>query len=183
MTPRERAYQLRDALRARDIALDVAAVDAVEAAILADRAERDAVRESACAAYERALAERDAGEAERVREAVAREREECAQACEGWTTTTVGDQYAHGCAARIRARATSAPAAVPHPASREACEAARAERAQGRDIYADGEGRCEVVPAAAPVASAERLHQAEVDVTIDRGEIVRADVVIGAVRP
>ena len=69
MTPRERAYQLRDALRARDIALDVTAVDAVEAAILADRAERDAVRESACAAYERALAEQAAGEAERTAQA------------------------------------------------------------------------------------------------------------------
>ena len=82
MTPRERAYQLRDALRARDIALDVTAVDAVEAAILADRAERDAVRESACAAYERALAEQAAGEAERRDAAVAAEREACAYLCQ-----------------------------------------------------------------------------------------------------
>ena len=56
--------------------------------------------------------------------------------------------------ARIRARATTpASGATPvHPASREACEVAAAERARGRDVYADGEGR--VVEA--PVQDAER---------------------------
>jgi len=72
VTPRERAEALRLALRAREIALDAAAVTAIERTILEDRAERDAVRGSAAAAYERALAERDAGEAAR---AEARHRE------------------------------------------------------------------------------------------------------------
>jgi len=43
-----------------------------------------------------------------------------------------------------------------HPAGRAATDAAKAARARGEDVYADGEGRCEVAPAAAPVASAER---------------------------
>lgn len=166
MTPRERAYQLRDALRARDIALDVTAVDAVEAAILADRAERDAVRESACAAYERALAEQAAGEAERTAQAVAREREACAVLCETWTNVYPGASYARADAARIRARATSpepepcvapghprcsasAPCswchdagASPAPAPLAAAERAVIEAAEAWRASPDGPGEC-----------------------------------------
>lgn len=123
MTPRERAYQLRDALRAREIALDATAVNAVEAAILADRAERDAVRESADVAYERALAEQAAGEAERVREAVAREREACADLA----FELAGDGGSLATWRAIRARATS-PEPEPVAAERAVVEAAEAWR-------------------------------------------------------
>jgi len=62
--------------------------------------------------------ERDAGEAERTAQAVAREREACAVLCETWTNVYPGASYARGCAARIRARATSpAPCVCGCPAS------------------------------------------------------------------
>lgn len=44
--------------------------------------------------------------AKAIEEAVANERELCAKACEGWTTTSIGRQYADGCASRIRARSS-----------------------------------------------------------------------------
>lgn len=107
----------------------------------------------------RALAEQAAGEAERVREAVAREREACAVLCETWTDVYPGASYARGCAARIRARATS-PAPEPHPAGRAATDAAKTARARGEDVYADGEGRCEVAPE--PVAAERAVIEAAV---------------------
>ena len=115
--------------------------DAIERAILADRAERAA------------------GEAERTAQAVAAERERviaayatalvsCLAAVERCDVPWVVDAFDE---AEQRARATS-PAPVAHPAGHAATDAAKAARARGEDVYADGEGRVEV----APVASAER---------------------------
>lgn len=105
-------------------------------------AEHEARWQTRCACsladLRRALAERDAGEAERVAQAVAAEREACADIA----FDLAGDGGSLATWRAIRARAIRARAAPePHPAGRAAADAAKAARARGEDVYADGEGR------------------------------------------
>ena len=121
MTPRERAWLRRW--------IDAHADPNADA-----DAQRDLIRVRAI--VDRAA--RDAGEAERTAQAVAAEREACAVLCETWTNVYPGASYARGCAARIRARATSTPEAAPvASAERAVVEAAEAWRAS-----LDGPGEC-----------------------------------------